>query len=93
MFRHIVLFRVRDEVTDPDVSAAIVNLRTLGNEPGVLAWTVALSLDTRKGRIIVEDGTFVDAEAFAAWRGGETHRRVAEQMAGIADWWVGDWET
>lgn len=93
MFRHVVLFRVRDDVTDPDVSAAVENLRALGEEPGVVAWTVVPSLDTRKGRVVVEDGTFVDAEAFAAWRGGEVHQRVAGQMAAIADWWVGDWET
>ncbi|WP_396644649.1 Dabb family protein [Microbacterium sp.] len=93
MFRHVVLFRVRDEVTDPDVSAAIDELRTLGASPGVLAWTVALSLDTRKGRVIVEDGTFRDRAAFEKWRSSESHRKVAERMAGLADWWVADWET
>ncbi|WP_295835765.1 Dabb family protein [uncultured Microbacterium sp.] len=92
MFRHIVLFRVRDEVTDPDVLSAIDALRGLGNEPGVASWTIQLSLDTRKGRIIVEDGTFVDADAFAAWRAGQAHGAVAEQMSTIADWWVGEWE-
>lgn len=93
MFRHIVLFRVRDDVADPDVSAAIAALRTLGDEPGVVAWTVEPSLDTRKGRVIVEDATFADAAAFEAWRGGKSHRRVAARLAGIADWWVGDFET
>lgn len=92
MFRHIVMFRVRDEVTDPDVLSSIEALRGLGSEPGVATWTIELSLDTRKGRIIVEDGTFVDADAFTAWRGGEAHRVVAERMSTIADWWVGDWE-
>lgn len=92
MFRHIVLFRVRDEVTDPDVLSAIDALRALGSEPGVATWTIELSLDVRKGRIIVEDGTFVDADAFAAWRAGEAHRVLAERMSVISDWWVGDWE-
>lgn len=91
MFRHIVLFRVRDDVADPDLFAAIDSLRTLGAAPEVIAWTVELSLDTRKGRIIVEDGTFVDADTFDAWRGSEDHQRVAARMAQIADWWVGDW--
>jgi len=92
MFRHVVLFRVRDDVTDPDVSAAIDALRALGDAPGVRSWTIKPSLDTRKGRVVVEDGTFVDRRAFELWRAGEEHRRVAEKLSLIADWWVGDWE-
>lgn len=92
MFRHVVLFRVRDDVADPDVSAAVDALRLLGAEPGVISWDVARSLDTRKGRVIVEDGTFIDRVAFEAWRAGDEHRRVAERMARISDWWVADWE-
>jgi len=91
MFRHVVLFRVRDDVTDPDVFAAIDDLRALGALPGVTEWTVVLSLDTRKGRVIVEDGTFVDRPAFETWRATDEHRATAERMARIADWWVGDW--
>lgn len=93
MFRHVVLFRVRDDVTDPEVSQAIDELRAVGEARGVTAWTIEISLDTRKGRIIVEDGSFVDRSAFEAWRAGDAHQRVAERMAGLADWWVGDWET
>ncbi|MDQ1124489.1 Dabb family protein [Microbacterium trichothecenolyticum] len=92
MFRHVVLFRVRDEVADPEISAALTALRALGGQPGVLSWDVALSLDTRKGRVIVEDGTFVDRAAFAQWRESDEHARVAGRMAGISDWWVADWE-
>jgi len=93
MFRHIVLFRVRDDVTDPDVSAAMDELRAVGDAPEVTAWTVVMSLDTRKGRIIVEDGHFLDRSAFETWRAREAHQRVAQRMAGLADWWVGDWQT
>lgn len=89
----MVLFRVRDDVTDPDVSAAMDELRAAGNALEVTAWTVVLSLDTRKGRIIVQDGTFRDRCAFETWRAGEVHRQVARRMAGMADWWVGDWST
>lgn len=92
MFRHIVLFRVRDDVTDPDVFAAMDDLRILGRAPGVMVWAVELSLDTRKGRVIVEDGTFCDRHAFDVWRDSEAHQRVAERMARIADWLVGDWQ-
>lgn len=93
MFRHIVLFRVRDDVTGPDLSAAIDELRAVGKAPGVTAWTIEMSLDTRKGRVIVEDGSFVDRSAFETWRAGDAHKWVAERMAGLADWRVGDWET
>ncbi|WP_150957504.1 Dabb family protein [Microbacterium testaceum] len=92
MFRHVVLFRVRDDVADPDLLAAIGALRALGDSPEVTQWAVELSLDTRKGRVVVEDGTFIDATAFQRWRGGEAHETVAARMAEIADWWVGDWE-
>lgn len=91
MFRHVVLFRVRDDVADPEVFAAIEELRALGELPGVVAWAVELSLDTRKGRIIVEDGTFADRSAFEEWRATEPHRNTAEGMAELSDWWVGDW--
>lgn len=92
MFRHVVLFRVRDDVADSDVSAAIAALRAVGEYPGILSWDIALSIDTRKGRVIVEDGTFVDRAAFDAWRRTDSHRAVGQTMAMISDWWVGDWE-
>lgn len=92
MFRHIVLFRVHDEIADADVSDALSALRALGDDPGIIEWNVALSLDTRKGRIIVEDATFLDAGAFESWRGGADHGCVAGRMAQISDWWVGDVE-
>lgn len=88
----MVLFRGRDDVTDPDVSAAMHELEVLGRAPGVMAWVVELSLDTRKGRVIVEDATFFDRHAFDDWRDSESHQRVAEYMARIADWLVGDWQ-
>jgi hypothetical protein len=91
VFRHVVLFRVRDDVADPDVSVAIAELRAVGEWPGILSWDVALSLDTRKGRVIVEDGTFVDRAAFEEWRVSDPHIRVGERMARISDWCVADW--
>ncbi|MBM3715880.1 MAG: Dabb family protein [Actinobacteria bacterium] len=91
MFRHVVLFRVRDDVTDPEVSDAMAVLRQLGTLPGVTGWTVALSLDERKGRVIIEDGTFPDQGSFETWRARSQHQRAALRMSEIADWLVGDW--
>lgn len=91
MYRHIVLFRVHDDVDDARVTAALEELRSLASLSGVLSWRVELSLDTRKGRVIVEDATFVDEIAFQAFRTGPRHARTAEAMSRIADWWNGDY--
>jgi hypothetical protein len=92
VFRHIVLFRVRDDVTDPELSEAIDRLRALGDAPTVGEWRIERSLDQRKGRVIVEDATFASREAFEVFRSSAAHVATAEHMAGIADWWVGDYE-
>jgi hypothetical protein len=91
VFRHIVLFRVHDGVPDERVSEAIRSLRTLAALPGIVTWTVARSLDSRKGRVIVEDATFTDEQAFAEFRAHPEHRAVAELMSEVADWWNGDY--
>lgn len=91
-FRHVVLFRVRDDVAGPELSAAMEGLKRLGDSPGIVEWTIELSLDERKGRIVIEDATFIDIDAFRTWRSGAAHREIASQMSEIADWLVGDWQ-
>lgn len=90
-YRHIVLFRVHDDVDDDRVAEAINMLRSLGVLPGILSWRVELSLDRRKGRVIVEDATFTDATAFHAFREHPEHATTAQTMANISDWWIGDY--
>ncbi|MCJ1706802.1 Dabb family protein [Microbacterium sp. VKM Ac-2923] len=92
MFRHVVLFRVRDGVDSDDISDATMSLRKLGVHRLVVSWTVATSLDERKGTIIVEDGTFADSADFQEWKTSDAHRHAVDLMARISDWWVGDWE-
>lgn len=91
MFRHIVLFRVRDDVTDPEVSAAVSALRRLGESAWALEWRIEVSTDTRKGRVIVEDSTFSSREHFESFRRSPDHVATAQQMSTISDWWVGDY--
>ena len=91
-FRHIVLFRVHDDVPDARLPEAIDGLASFSLFPGVTDWTVKLSLDARKGRIIVEDGTFESREAFEMFRVDPDHVRAGVMMAEISDWWVGDYE-
>ncbi|GAA0492709.1 Dabb family protein [Microbacterium aurantiacum] len=90
-YRHIVLFRVHDDVDDARVTEAISRLRSLDVLPGILSWRVEQSLDARKGRVIIEDATFVDALAFDAFRADARHTEIASEMARISDWWVGDY--
>lgn len=91
MFRHIVLFRVHDDVSDAELEQAVSALRGLGNEIKAVSWHIDLSLDSRKGRVIVEDATFADAAAFDRFRADPAHIAVADHMARISDWWVGDY--
>ncbi|WP_341580065.1 Dabb family protein [Microbacterium schleiferi] len=91
MFRHIVLFRVHDAVSDAELKQVVSALRALGDEIEAAAWNVEVSLDSRKGRVIVEDAAFADAEAFRRFRAHPAHVAIADQMARISDWWVGDY--
>ncbi|MEV8370910.1 Dabb family protein [Microbacterium sp. NPDC064584] len=91
MFRHIVLFRVYDEVSDDRIDTAITRLASLATLPGVVSMRVERSLDTRKGRMLIEDAMFEDARAFSAFRAHPAHVAVAAEMAEISDWWVGDY--
>jgi hypothetical protein len=91
VFRHIVLFRVHDDVSDAELERAVSALRALGNEIKAVSWHVELSLDSRKGRVIVEDATFADAAAFDRFRAHPAHLAIADHMARISDWWVGDY--
>ena len=92
MFRHIVLFRVHEEAFDTDVESALESLRALGSRIDAHSWRVESSLDTRKGRVLIEDATFRDAAEFERFRAHPAHRQVAEAMAQISDWWVGDYD-
>lgn len=90
--RHIVLFRMYDDVADDEVDEMVASLRSLGDDPGVVSWRVERSLDERKGRVIVEDAVFESAEAIERFRVSARHRVVAERMSTMADWLIGDYE-
>lgn len=93
MYRHIVLFRVHDDVPDGRIEGVIDVLATFALFPGVVSWHVERSLDERKGRIIIEDAVFDGRVSFEAFTQDPGHRAVGEDMAKIADWWIGDYET
>ena len=91
-FRHVVLFRVHDQVPPERVDTAIGRLESLAELPMVDSLVIARSLDARKGRVIVEEAMFTDAAAFAAFRQAPAHVEVANEMRAIADWWIGDYQ-
>lgn len=88
---HTVLFKIHDEVSDELFQKALQLLTSLGDEPGVVAWTIKESIDTRKGRIIIEQAVFTDEAAYQAFRTYRAHVEVGNFMKTIADWWVGDY--
>jgi hypothetical protein len=91
-YRHIVLFRVHDDVSDADVQVAVERTRAaLAAAPGVVSAYVERSLDARKGRVVVEDVTFADAAAYEAFRSSREHDGVAAAWTELADWVVGDY--
>ena len=53
-FRHVVLFRVHDGVSDDIVTRAVETLEDLSMAPGVVAMRVERSLDGRKGRVLID---------------------------------------
>jgi hypothetical protein len=86
--RHLVLFRLRPGA---DAEHAVALLRPLGDLPGITSWRVELSLDDRKGPVVVEDSTFTDAAALQAFREHPRHAEVSAWYAEHADWLVGDY--
>lgn len=92
-YRHIVLFRVHEEIDDARLQEAVAALKAFAQFPGVESWVIASSLDTRKGRIVIEDATFVDRDAFDLFRRDAGHLRAAQMMSDVSDWWIGDYFT
>lgn len=91
-YRHVVLFRVHDDVPDDVVAEALRRLGALGEVPGVLEWTVRLSDDTRKGRVIVENALFESRDVIESFRVHPLHQESSDLLREIADWWIGDYE-
>jgi hypothetical protein len=91
-YRHLVLFRVREQVPDHELQAVVERTRAvLAAAPGVVSAYVRPSLDARKGRVVVEDVTFADGAAYDAFRGSREHEGITAAWAAMADWVVGDY--
>lgn len=92
MFRHVVLFRIHDGVPPDAIDEALANIRELVSATATVG-EVCLSEDARKGTVIVEDLTFESRTDFERFRAHPVHRTASDQMKGISDWLIADWES
>lgn len=90
-YRHVVLFRIHDDVPDTTVTYALGVLTELCSLPGITHADVTLSDDHRKGRVLVQNVRFADRDAFETFRVHPRHDEAGTLMRTIADWWVGDY--
>jgi hypothetical protein len=91
-YRHIVMFKLYEEVNEETIEKAINLLKEMGKEAvGVLQWHVDLSLDTRKGKIIVQNCLFDSFQSFENFLTAPKHLQSKEMMRDISDWIVGDY--
>lgn len=87
--RHIVIFRVHPEVEPATETEMIQRLRELGAQgQGIIDWSVERSLDTRKGRLIVQNGLFASQADFEKFRTSPLHQACGEYLKNLADWLV-----
>jgi hypothetical protein len=88
MYRHIVLFSLHEGA---DADEAMRRLRELGEQADAIEWRTELSVDQRKGRVIVENALFADEAEFQTFRASAAHQAVVAHMKENADWVVGDY--
>ena len=92
MFRHIVFFHFRKDVSAVLKEKALACLRDLGSDnEAIIEWSIVESQDTRKGIIIVENALFSSEEAFKDFHASLKHTNAAKIMSEISDWWIGDY--
>ena len=92
-YHHLVLFKIHDTVAQSDMDRAVALLADLGEgHAGIEEWKVNSSIDTRKGRIIIEEAVFSSVEDYQRFKVSDSHVVVGDFMKTIADWWVGDYE-
>lgn len=91
--RHIVIFKLYPEVTESSRRQALQKLRALcGDSPLLQEWRVAESLDTRKGKLIIQNTLFKDSSALQQWRRAGAHKQTVDFMSQISDWLIADYE-
>lgn len=91
-YRHIVIFKLKENIAEETIQQALAVLNKLGEQQtGITQWVITESLDTRKGRVIIEDSTFDSEASFIGFKTSESHKQAGEFMSKISDWVVGDY--
>lgn len=91
-YRHVVLFKLYDGVSDEARAEAVRLLTELGvDNDGIESWLVRESIDTRKGHILIEEAVFSSESDYQAFRISDRHVHVGNVMKELADWWVADY--
>lgn len=85
---HVVLFMLHEGA---DVGEAIRVIDESRPASGVISWSVARSIDTRKGTVIAEVAVFESFNAFEHFRDSPAHRAAGQYMASVSDWVIADW--
>jgi hypothetical protein len=90
-YLHIVVFRLRPEVTIEALAERLAEFETLKTiTPGIVSAGITKNLDVRKGWTHVEVVVFTDVEAFIAWHDHPAHKAFGTRMYDVAEWVVAD---
>lgn len=92
VFMHIVMFRMYEGTTDETIKQALEMMRQMCEAfDGILAYQVALSLDTRKGQVLTELIQFPDQATFVEFRDSPAHLAFGDFIRQHAHWNIGDY--
>jgi len=90
--RHVVLFVLHPDADETVRSKISTLLTALGQHTaGLIEWTITESLDTRKGRVIIENALFENQEAFHRFLKSKEHAQAGAYLTNVADWVIGDY--
>lgn len=88
-FRHIVIFKVFDTANAGKVAEIV---RQLANAtPNLLENRVEISLDTRRGKFVVENFLFLSESDFIAFKASKVHGETVALLKEICEWQVVDY--
>lgn len=90
-YRHIVVFQFYDAIDEESRMHAVERLRSLNDSPGVVEWRVEVSIDDRKGPVVVQNVLFDTQESYEKYRATPEHADIAAILSGLSNWLVADY--
>lgn len=92
-YKHIVLFKIYNEVPDEKYQEALRTLRLVGEKLNLSKYMINESIDTRKGRGIIEEVEFESEAEYLLFKDSSEHKNAGVLMREMSDWIVGDYLT